>query len=612
MISLDDLRMIRKYAGPYLSKIALIAVLGGICAFFEAVSLGALVPLIQLMEDPTAPGGTLWGILQKFFDTTGVPLTLITLLTLLAGLFLVGQALLYLKKAMQVQVRVGLVADLKTRLFGEILTADIAYHNAQKTGNLLNVLNVEVDNVGYGLFAGMELLTDVFFIGVYALMLLYISVELTVICLVITLFSVLVMNTVLQRSTTYGKELLRWNTLQSEFLSERFSLLRLIKTSVSEIRETGLFGNLAEQYKNAHSRYGITGVQIEIIFQSLIFILAVLVLALALEVFGVPLAMLFVFLFILVRITAPLRDFNARRHELAREIPSIHKIDQNLNEAGAFHRIVPGTTIFRGFQHEIAFSHVDFSYLDGTPVLSDVSIRFPKNQFIALVGPSGGGKSTVADLLVRLLDPDQGEITVDGKNLKDFDIRSYRQKLGVVSQEIFLFDDTVLANICYGSDEVSPERAAEAATMANAHEFIQSLPEGYRTVVGERGVSLSGGQRQRIALARALYKRPEILILDEATSSLDSESERIIQTSIMRIRDRYTIVVIAHRLSTIEASDCIYVIERGRITDRGTHADLLSRSGPYATYHQIQYGVEEGGGYQKKGWEMLKSDPSPE
>jgi subfamily B ATP-binding cassette protein MsbA len=596
MVSLDDVRTIRRYAGPHLGRMAFISFLGGICALFEAVSLGALVPLIQLMENPTDPGGTLWSILRAFFQVSHIPLTLISLLILLAGLFLFGQGLLFLKKVMQVRVRVSLVAELKKRLFDDILAADIAFHNAQKTGNLLNIITMEADHAGYGLFAGMELLTDIFFIAVYALMLFYISVELTVICFLISLASILVLNSVLRKSTVIGKELVRLDTLQSEFLTERVSLLRLIKTSSAEDLEADRFGDIAEEFRRGHAQYGINGVKIEIIFQSLIFVLAVVVLAISIDMFRVPLAMLFVFLFILVRITAPLRDFNTRRHELAREIPSFMKVDQVLAEAGASQRIVPGERVFEGFRREIAFSHVHFSYMDGTPVLVDVTFQIPKNRFIALVGPSGGGKSTLADLLVRLIDPDGGEITLDGVNLKEYDLRSYRQKLGVVSQDIFLFNDTVLHNICYGSDDVSLERAVDAATLANAHEFIQALPEGYRTVVGERGVSLSGGQRQRIALARALYKQPEILILDEATSSLDSESERTIQNSIMKIRDRYTIVAIAHRLSTIEASDCIYVVEKGRITDSGTHADLLTRSGPYATYHQIQYRAGDGRG----------------
>ena len=593
MISLEEVRVIRRYADPYLGRMALISFLGGICALFEAVSLGALVPMIQLMESPTDPGGTLWGIFRTFFEFTGIPLTLITLLALLAGLFLLGQGLLFLKKAMQVRVRVTLVAELKKRLFGEILSADVAFHNAQKMGNLLNAITVEVENAGYGLFAGMELLTDIFFIGVYALMLVYISVELTVICLLISFVTIVLLNSVLQKSTVYGRDLLRWSTLQSEFLAERFNLLRLIKTSSAEDREAARFGDITDDFRGGHARYGINGVQVEIIFQSLIFLLAVLVLAVSIEVFRVPLAMLFVFLFILVRITGPLRDFNTRRHELAREIPSFRKVDQILDETGTFHRIVPGKRVFQGFRQEIAFSHVDFSYLDGTPVLSDVSFQIPKNRFIALVGPSGGGKSTAVDLLARLFDPDRGEITVDGVNLKEYDLKSYRQKLGMVSQEIFLFNDTVLHNICYGSDEGSPERAVEAATLANAHEFIQALPDGYQTVVGERGVSLSGGQRQRIALARALYKEPEILILDEATSSLDSESEKIIQTSINEIHEKYTIIAIAHRLSTIENADRILVVEKGEIAEEGTHSELLSKNGPYAKYHALQQGKNQ-------------------
>jgi ABC-type multidrug transport system fused ATPase/permease subunit len=210
---------------------------------------------------------------------------------------------------------------------------------------------------------------------------------------------------------------------------------------------------------------------------------------------------------------------------------------------------------------------------------------------VALVGPSGGGKSTIADLIIRLVDPDRGAIRIDGIDLRKFDLESYHTHLGVVSQDIFIWNDTVLHNICYGGNSVSEKGAIEAARIANAHDFIRELPQGYNTMLGERGVNLSGGQRQRIALARAIYKRPEILILDEATSSLDSESEQTIQRSISEIRKNYTIIAIAHRLSTIENADRILVIDRGRLLEEGTHGDLIQSSGAYAKYHALQYGI---------------------
>jgi ABC-type multidrug transport system fused ATPase/permease subunit len=208
---------------------------------------------------------------------------------------------------------------------------------------------------------------------------------------------------------------------------------------------------------------------------------------------------------------------------------------------------------------------------------------------VALVGVSGGGKSTIVDLLIRLIEPENGRILIDNCDIKDYEIRSYHAKIGFVSQESFLFSDTILNNICYGEGICNREQAIAAARIAHAHDFITSLPEGYETVLGEHGTKISGGQKQRIALARALYKDPEILVLDEATSALDSESEKIIQDSIAAIRHRYTIIAIAHRLSTIEKSDRIIVIDKGRIVETGRHSDLVALNGVYSRFYAIQY-----------------------
>jgi ABC-type multidrug transport system fused ATPase/permease subunit len=217
---------------------------------------------------------------------------------------------------------------------------------------------------------------------------------------------------------------------------------------------------------------------------------------------------------------------------------------------------------------------------------------------VALVGASGGGKSTIVDLIIRLSEPDSGEISIDGTNIRDFDINRYHQKIGFVSQDSYIFNDSILNNICYGSPVVSLEKAIDAAKTANAHEFIMRLPEGYDTELGERGVKISGGQKQRISLARAVYKEPEILILDEATSALDSESEKVIQQSILRIKHKYTVIVIAHRLSTIENADKIIVIEHGKAREVGTHKELISANGTYAKYYEIQYGSGKNGDWR--------------
>ncbi|HKY33758.1 MAG TPA: ABC transporter ATP-binding protein [Candidatus Polarisedimenticolia bacterium] len=232
---------------------------------------------------------------------------------------------------------------------------------------------------------------------------------------------------------------------------------------------------------------------------------------------------------------------------------------------------------------------VSFHYDKPAPVLRDVSLRIEKGQFVALVGPSGAGKSTLVNLVPRFYDVREGSITIDGKDIREVTLRSLRQQIGFVTQEPILFHDTIAGNIAFGEREVTPEKIEEAARTAHAHEFIQELPGGYQTIVGDRGVMLSGGQRQRIALARAIIRNPAILLLDEATSSLDTESERLIQDAMDRFVRGRTTIVIAHRLSTILHADCIVVMDQGRIVETGTHQELLARGGLYRRLYEMQF-----------------------
>jgi subfamily B ATP-binding cassette protein MsbA len=249
----------------------------------------------------------------------------------------------------------------------------------------------------------------------------------------------------------------------------------------------------------------------------------------------------------------------------------------------------PGAITLPPFRDRIRYEHVSFAYRAGTPVLEDVSFEIARGEVVALVGSSGAGKSTAMDLLARFYDPTAGRITLDGVDLREAAVTSLRRQLGIVTQETILFHDTVRNNIAYGMRDPGERAVREAAAAAHAHDFIERLPRGYDTLVGERGTQLSGGERQRLAIARALLRNTPILLLDEATSSLDTESERLVQEALERLMHDRTVLVIAHRLSTVQDADRIVVLERGRVAGCGTHAQLLERDGVYRRLHNLQF-----------------------
>jgi ABC-type multidrug transport system fused ATPase/permease subunit len=272
--------------------------------------------------------------------------------------------------------------------------------------------------------------------------------------------------------------------------------------------------------------------------------------------------------------------------QLMHLMPNVETVYELLKDK-SYSKIKNGTKKFTGLKNNLSFKNVSFSHKERDILLKDFNIEIIKDKTVALVGPSGSGKSTIVDLILRLFDVDKGGIFIDDINLKDYDIFTVREKIGFVSQETFIYNASVKENISFG-DEYTDEEIKNAAKMANADEFIISLPNNYDTIVGDRGMRLSGGERQRIAIARAIIRKPEILILDEATSSLDNVAENTVQKAIDKISKNCTTFIIAHRLSTIQNADIIHVLDQGKIVEHGTHKDLLKKKGKYWELYNIQ------------------------
>jgi len=292
------------------------------------------------------------------------------------------------------------------------------------------------------------------------------------------------------------------------------------------------------------------------------------------------------FLAIFAMIMQPAKNFSNAITSLQRGTASANRIFELIDQKPAIQN-KPNAEVLQSFEKEIEFNNVSFAY-DNELVLKNINLVVKKGQTLALVGPSGGGKSTLADLIPRFYDPKEGKVCIDGKSLVDLEIESIRRQMGIVTQESILFNDTIFNNIAFGMPNATEESVMEAARVANAHDFIMQTEKGYQTTIGERGSKLSGGQRQRLSIARAVLKNPPILILDEATSALDSESERLVQDALFKLMKNRTSIVIAHRLSTIQHADEIVVIQDGKIAERGTHDQLTQQSGLYRKLSEIQ------------------------
>ncbi len=562
-------------------------------AALAGVGLGLLLPIIEGLQSPSqiTPSHPL----SRFFTNV---LTALDLPVSLLVLFITGFSL-YAFQAILQYVRVNLVAKTSARvetkirvdLFSTLIRAQLGYFHQRKMGDLVNGIVTEAHR---GANAFVHLVNTLVTIGIviaYLIISIVISWKISLV-----LFSIVIPLIYFTRHrkgiSQTGKDISRANDALQNVTVESLLGIREIKAFGLEGHSTDIFSRAAD---------GVSGTiwhlqRLDARFKCAYDMVAVgiLMLAVMLSSFVLNIAVpeMVVFLAVLLRLSPAVIIVQSNRDKYLGALPGFSVVEKLLTEAGEYKQAgVDGKPTDGGFHSSIVFEDVNFAY-DGQEVrvLQNINLRLERGKTTGIVGASGAGKSTLVDLIVRFHDPTNGRIVVDGIDLKEIALPAWRKMIGFVSQDTFLFNDTVFNNIWCGNFHASENEIVEAAKGAYAHEFIVELPAGYNTHIGDRGVKLSGGQRQRLALARAILRNPQIVILDEATSDLDSRSEKLIQDSMNELKQDRTIVIIAHRLSTIEGADEIIVLEGGRIVERGTHDELLEKGQYYSEYYNLQYG----------------------
>ena len=592
------LRLVRPYWG--------LLAAGIVVTFLASVLDGfVLVVLIPLLKNLFGTAGELRAgstQLEELVDRMVQPLTAglspaeaagRLVVVLVIGLLL-KNALSYLSSQITVRAQEGLVRDLRTRLFDHLLTLELGFFQRTRAGQVISAMMADVDQTKTVITASLvSLFQNLVVVAITLAVLSQISMRLTIFTLAFVPLLVLLLQRLVRRLRRHARARSKERGEVTATVAERIGAIRLIRSYGEEARESAAFRSQTDRYRKQvirTQRFSSLTSPITEVFSGFLVILIIWAATrpglLGLEAPLAP-ATIIVFLMAALRLTSPLKTISGFPAVMALALASAERIFQVLDE--------PPTEVDRPgevearFEREIVFDRVGFRYGDGEPVLSDVSFTIPRGRVVALVGPSGAGKTTLADLLPRFHDPTEGRILLDGTPLTRLTRRSLRTLMGVVSQDTVLLNNTVFANIAYGSPGATRERVEAAAEAANAAAFIRQLPQGLDTVLGERGTRLSGGQRQRIAIARALLRDPPILILDEATSALDTESERLVQQAIDRLMRERTVLVIAHRLATVRDADEIVVLEDGRIVQRGTHDELYRAGGLYRRLHDLQF-----------------------
>lgn len=595
-----------KYIQKYWGFATLNVLFNILSVVFSLFSLTMIIPFLQLLFDQTklvreAPDFAINTdaildyfnyLISKIIIEKGEVDALLFISLIVVALFFIKNLFRYLAMYYLAPLRNGVVQDIRNNIYRRILILPLAYFSEQRKGDIMSRITNDVNNVEWSIMQSLEMLfREPISILFFLVTLIVISPTLTIfvaVLLPITAFLIAQIGKSLKRTSTKGQYKLG---LILSIVEETISGLRIIKgfnaikiaDEKFSVQNAALTRVMNRLYRKRDLASPLSEFLSTIVLVVILWFGGQLVLS---ENSSLPATVFIFYVVVFSQLIVPVKAFTVAYYNVQKGIASAERIDEIINAEEVIEE-KPDALEISEFKEFLEYRNVNFAYQQ-EPVLSNINLKIEKGRMIALVGASGSGKSTMVDLLPRFYDCTTGEIIIDNITIKDLRIDHLRGLMGIVTQETILFNDTVFNNIAFGMTHVKDVDVIAAAKIANAHEFIEKMPEGYQTNIGDRGVKLSGGQRQRISIARAVLKNPPIMILDEATSALDTESERLVQDALIKLMKNRTSVVIAHRLSTIQYADEIVVLDKGMIVERGSHQQLVSHNGIYKRLCDMQ------------------------